>query len=104
MMEAHVILKFAPRTAVSGGQPDMVSNPPRLTEPVPIKLDFVTGCGVIEAMGDSVTCSVLYTVETVFESGANREKAPVIKRKILMSRQALADYARMIQEFLTNNP
>jgi hypothetical protein len=104
MMEAHVIVKFAPRKAVSGGQPGMVSNPTRLTEPVPIKNDFVTGCGVIEAMGDGITCSVLYTEETIFESGASRDKAPVIKRKILMSRQALADYARMIQEFLTKNP
>jgi hypothetical protein len=101
-MEAHVILKFAPRTAVSGGQPDMVSR--KLTEPVPIKNDFVTGCGAIEAVEDGITCSVLYFTETVFESGGSREKAPVVKRKILMSRQALADYARMIQDFLTNNP
>lgn len=81
----------------------MVSNPTRLTEPVPIKTDFVTGCGAIEAVGDGITCSVLYSTETVFESGGSLEKTPVVKRKIVMSRQALADYARMIQEFLAKN-
>lgn len=76
----------------------------KLTEPVPIKTDFVTGCATIEAVGDGITCSVLYSTETVFESGGSGEKTPVVKRKILMSRQALADYARRIQEFLANNP
>lgn len=76
-------------------------NIPKLTEPVPVKSDFVTGCGAIESVMDGITCSTFFLMQTLHE--AEGERVPVIKRKILMSRSALAEFARMAQQFLAEN-